>query len=213
MLSMDLDINHEPHQYIRLWKVNELSNPGFTHHDDVMTWRCLTFPRYCTGPFVRGIHRSPVDSSHKGPVTLALMFFFDVSPKTLLYTVELPVIWNAITLLWRQCDDVASSRYHPGIIYFVTSSARDRAMAIILPDGNKKLPELLWAHHAYQYHEYGPVILTWGQYSRKCCVVFICGQFPWKCSVALPCGQFRKQCWRHRSATYHNTGHFVSILN
>ena len=36
---------------------------GVTHHD-VMAWKC--FPHYW--PFVRGIHRSPVDSPHKGPV-------------------------------------------------------------------------------------------------------------------------------------------------
>ena len=39
-------------------------------HDDVMTWKL--FPYYC--PFVRGIHRSPVDSPHKRPV----MWTFDV---------------------------------------------------------------------------------------------------------------------------------------
>ena len=35
----------------------------FTCHDDVMTWN--RFPHYW--PFLRGIHRSPVDSPHKGP--------------------------------------------------------------------------------------------------------------------------------------------------
>ena len=40
---------------------------GITHtyHDDVIKWK--QFPRYC--PFVQGIHRSPVDSPHKGIVT------------------------------------------------------------------------------------------------------------------------------------------------
>ena len=40
----------------------------------VKGWRnqMETFPRYW--PFVRGIHRSPVDSPHKGPVTRTLMF-------------------------------------------------------------------------------------------------------------------------------------------
>ena len=39
-------------------------------HDDVIKWK--HFPRYW--PFVRGIHRSPVNSSHKGQRRGALMF-------------------------------------------------------------------------------------------------------------------------------------------
>ena len=41
-------------------------------HDDVIKWKHL--PRYW--PFVRGIHRSPVNSSHKGQWRGALKFFF-----------------------------------------------------------------------------------------------------------------------------------------
>ena len=43
---------------------------GLTSHDDVIKWK--HFPRYW--PFVRGIHRSPVNSSHKGQWREALMF-------------------------------------------------------------------------------------------------------------------------------------------
>ena len=39
-------------------------------HDDVIKWK--HFPRYW--PFVRGIHRSPVNSPHKGQWRVALMF-------------------------------------------------------------------------------------------------------------------------------------------
>ena len=39
-------------------------------HDDVVKWK--HFPRYW--PFVRGIHRSPVNSTHKGQWRGALMF-------------------------------------------------------------------------------------------------------------------------------------------
>ena len=39
-------------------------------HDDVIKWK--HFPRYW--PFVRGIHRSPVNSPHKGQWHGALMF-------------------------------------------------------------------------------------------------------------------------------------------
>ena len=42
----------------------------YTYHDDVIKWK--HFPRYW--PLVRGIHRSPVDSSHKDQWRGALMF-------------------------------------------------------------------------------------------------------------------------------------------
>ena len=41
-------------------------------HDDVIQWK--HFPRHW--PFVRGIHRSPVNSPHKGQWYGALMFFY-----------------------------------------------------------------------------------------------------------------------------------------
>ena len=44
-------------------------NPSL-YHDDVIKWK--HFPRYW--PFVRGIHRSPVNSPHKGQWRGALMF-------------------------------------------------------------------------------------------------------------------------------------------
>ena len=43
---------------------------GYTLHDDVIKWN--HFPRYW--PLVRGIHRSPVNSLHKGLWRGALMF-------------------------------------------------------------------------------------------------------------------------------------------
>ena len=44
--------------------------PAMIVHDDVITWK--HFPRYW--PFVRGIHRSPVNSPHKSQWRGALMF-------------------------------------------------------------------------------------------------------------------------------------------
>ena len=43
---------------------------AFTFHDDVIKWK--HFP--CYWPFVRGIHRSPVNSPHKGRWRGAFMF-------------------------------------------------------------------------------------------------------------------------------------------
>ena len=51
------------------WPQLHMTKPEL--HDDVITWK--RFRRYW--PFVRGIHhRSSVDSTHKGPVTRALVF-------------------------------------------------------------------------------------------------------------------------------------------
>ena len=51
--------------WIEYWIVHDISL-----HDDVIKWK--HFPRYW--PFVRGIHRSPVNSPHKGQWRGALMF-------------------------------------------------------------------------------------------------------------------------------------------
>ena len=56
-----------------------------TVHDDVIKWK--HFPRYW--PFVRGIHWSPVNSSHKGQWRGAFMFSSTPSRS-----------------LWRHCNDV-----------------------------------------------------------------------------------------------------------
>ena len=47
-----------------------VSNATWKVHDDVIKWKHI--PRYW--PFVRGIHRSPVNSPHKGQWRGALMF-------------------------------------------------------------------------------------------------------------------------------------------
>ena len=47
-----------------------MSDYMYVYHDDVIKWK--HFPRY--RPFVRGIHRSPVNSPHKGQWRGALMF-------------------------------------------------------------------------------------------------------------------------------------------
>ena len=46
----------------------------FVSHDDVIKWKHS--PRYW--PFVRGIHRSPVNSPHKGQWNGNVIFFFDL---------------------------------------------------------------------------------------------------------------------------------------
>ena len=54
---------------------------------------------------VRGIHRSPVASLHKGPVIRT----FDVSLNCWAKT-EWPVIWPTMTLMWRYCYVSSTSK-------------------------------------------------------------------------------------------------------
>ena len=67
-------------------------------HDDVIKWK--HFPRYW--PFVRGIHRWPVNSPHKGQWRGAMMFSLICAWRN--DWVRL-VIWDAIASLWRNCNE------------------------------------------------------------------------------------------------------------
>ena len=76
---------------------------GSVYHDDVIKWK--HFPSYW--PFVRGIHRSPVNSTHKAPVTRSFdaELFFDLhlirrlSKHSRGWWFETPP-----RSLWRQCN-------------------------------------------------------------------------------------------------------------
>ena len=65
-------------------------------YDDVIKWK--HFPRYW--PFVRGIHRWPVNSPHKGQWRGALMF-------SLIYA----WINDWVNSLWRHCNETTINRY------------------------------------------------------------------------------------------------------
>ena len=74
---------------------------GMSKHDDVIKWK--TFPRYW--PFMRGIHRSPVNSPHKGQWRGPLMFSLIIDLNKRLgkqswgWWFETPS-----SLLWRHCN-------------------------------------------------------------------------------------------------------------
>ena len=72
-------------------------------HGDVIKWK--HFPRYW--PFVRGIHRSPVNSPHKGQWRRALIF-------------SLICVWND----WvnkREAGDLRRYRAHYDVIVMISS--------------------------------------------------------------------------------------------
>ena len=77
-------------------------------HDDIIKWK--HFP--CYWPFVRRIHRSPVNSPHKGQWRRALMF-------------SLICAW---TNSWANHGDTGDMRYH-GIHYDVTVITLDESTA------------------------------------------------------------------------------------
>ena len=68
-------------------------------HDDVIKWK--HFPRYW--PFVRGIHRSPANSPHKGKLRAALMF-------------SLICAWINVWVNNREAGDLRRYRAHYDVI-------------------------------------------------------------------------------------------------
>ena len=80
------------------------------HSDYTMTtsWNGNTFPRYW--PFVRGIHRSPVNSSHKGQWRGALMF-------------SLICVWINGWVNNREAGDLRRHRVHYQIIIIIMASS------------------------------------------------------------------------------------------
>ena len=80
--------------------------PQYYHHDDVIKWK--HFPRYW--PFVRGIHRSLVNSLHKGQWRRALMFFFDLHQNKRLSKQSRGWWLEMLSCtLWRHCNVKMSS--------------------------------------------------------------------------------------------------------
>ena len=73
----------------------EQKSKMFAAYDDVIKWK--HYPRYW--PFVRGIRRSPVHSSHKGQDVELWCFLWSVLEQTAEKTIETPVIWEAIVLI------------------------------------------------------------------------------------------------------------------
>ena len=65
-------------------------------HDDVIEWK--HFLRYW--PFVRGIHRSPVNSPHTKASDVELWrFLWSTAEQTVELTIETPVIWKTMVMM------------------------------------------------------------------------------------------------------------------
>ena len=116
-------MNHRPYSVNEMQlletvgEIWQLSNCQIWPHDDVMIWKC--FPHYW--PFVRGIHRSLVDSPHKGPVIWG--FEFICSYLNMLLNKQSSYRW--VGTPWHLCDVTLIAFYFPssGLV----QSARDLA--------------------------------------------------------------------------------------
>ena len=87
-------------------------------HDDVIEWK--HFPRYW--PFARGIHRSPVNSSHKGQWRGALMF-------------SLICVWINGWVNNREAGDLRRYRAHYDVIVMQSSTVLTEGLALITDVG------------------------------------------------------------------------------
>ena len=98
--------------------------PSFSYfhgfHDDVIKWK--HFPRYW--PFVRGIHRSPVNSSHKGQWRGAYMF-------------SLICVWVNGWVNNHEAGDLRRYRAH----YDVTVMSGRCSLYDVIQDGRWVLPK------------------------------------------------------------------------
>ena len=62
-----------------------------------------------------GIHQSPV----KGTIMRSFDVYFVVGLNKLLKTVELPGIWNAMTLMWRHCTVICFMKYLHDLVFII----------------------------------------------------------------------------------------------
>ena len=94
---------------------NNGKSRGFqTIHDDVIKWK--HFPSYW--PFVRGIHRSSVNSPRKGQWRGTLMFLFDLHPNTRLSKQSWGWWFETLSCsLWRHCNARSGGKTASRLIY------------------------------------------------------------------------------------------------
>ena len=115
---------------------NYLSMLGlkWIHHDSVIKWKC--FPRYW--PFVRGIHRLPVNSPHKGQWRGALML-------------PLICVWINGWVNNREAGDLRPHRAHYDVILMVSKMSSWWYQSITRTKVTR--------------HQWDPMALVWGNFA------------------------------------------------
>ena len=109
----------------------KLTTYYYYYTDDVIKWK--HFPRYW--PFVRGIHRSPVTSPHKGQWRIALMF-------------SLICLWIKGWVNNRKAGDLRRYRSHYDVIIMGGQMTDGLSML-----NSSLLVKHIWYSHC-PYHEY-----------------------------------------------------------
>ena len=107
-------------------------------HDDVIKWK--HFPRYW--PFVRWIHRSPVNSPHKGQWRRALMF-------------SLICAWINCWVNNRGAGDLRCHRAHYDVIVMNDIAERIAewgSAAVVKEIGVRRVPQLFLVPILVRYH-------------------------------------------------------------
>ena len=111
-------------------------------HDDVIKWK--HFPRYW--PFVWEIHRSPVDSPHKWPVTQSFDVFFDLplnkrlSKQSWGWWFETPS-----RQLWRHCNGFISSVL-TGFMWFIGQYSQPLRLSCEFRSAIELNGKMVWTH-------------------------------------------------------------------
>ena len=108
--------------YAESFSVHDKSVSATRKHDDVFKWK--HFPRYWS--FVRGIHRSPVNSHSKGQRRGALMFSLicaldkRLSEQSWGWWFETPS-----RSLWRHCNEMVSREIHRYMVSLLVNFIKD----------------------------------------------------------------------------------------
>ena len=100
-----------------LWFIDHSTSPDqLWEHDDVIKWKCI--PR--NWPFVRGIHRSPVNFLHKGQWRVALMF-------------SLICVWMNDWVNNREAGDLRRYRAHYDVIVMIYTARHLSKITLPVP--------------------------------------------------------------------------------
>ena len=116
-------------------------------------WQYL--PHYW--PFVRGIHRSPVNSSQT-PVTRGFDCLWYAPKQTVEKTIEMPVIWDPTALIvtsllwpWNHISVMASQITSNSLFRLITrktSKLRNSGRSFRQRANNEESVSMSWRHHA-----------------------------------------------------------------
>ena len=104
-------------------------------HDDVIKWK--HFPRYW--PFVRGIHRSPVNSPHKGQWRGVLMF-------------SLICVWINDWVNSREAGDLRRYRAHYDVIVMICVCHPEQTAVALKPVAFNNKTRLTYVNGLYVVH-------------------------------------------------------------